>query len=52
MVRYGDERDFDGMVLEFLMRQPEVKDALVKGNTLTKQQFWAAHPELVEDDEL
>ena len=51
-MRYGDERDFEGLVLEFLMRQPEVTSALVKGDTLTKQQFWASHPELLDDDEL
>ena len=51
-MRYGDERDFDGLVLEFLMRQAEVTSALVKGDTLTKRQFWASHPELVDDDEL
>ena len=52
MVRYGDERDFDGLVLEFLMRQREVTSALVRGSTLTKRQFWASHPELEYEDEL
>ena len=52
MVRYGDARDFDALVLEFLMRQPEVSSALVRGTALTKQQFWASHPELEYDDEL
>ena len=52
VVRYGDARDFDGVVLEFLMRQPEVSSALVRGSTLTKQQFWGSHPELAGDDEL
>ena len=52
VVRFGDPLDFDGLVLEFLMRQPEVLNALVKGSTLTKQQFWASHPELRDDDEL
>ena len=51
MVRYGDARDFDGLVLEFLMRQPEVLSALVRGSTLTKRQFWASHPELQYDDD-
>ena len=51
-MRWADPRDFDGLVLEFLMRQPEVTSALVKGNTLTKKQFWASHPELQDDDEL
>ena len=52
MVRYGDARDFDTLVLEFLMRQPEVSSALVRGTALTKQQYWASHPELEYDDEL
>jgi hypothetical protein len=51
VVRYGNARDFDGLVLEFLMRQPEVTSALVRGSTLTKRQFWASHPELSADDD-
>ncbi len=49
-MRYGDEADFQGVALEFLMRQPEVLSALVRGTSLTKAQFWASHPEL--EDEL
>ena len=52
VVRYGDARDFDNLVLEFLMRQPEVTSALVRGAALTKLQYWASHPELEYDDEL
>ena len=52
VVRFGDPRDFDGLVLEFVMRQPEVTSALVRGSTVTKQQFWASHPELEHDYEL
>ena len=50
VVRYGDDADFDGPVLEFLMRQAEVTSALVRGQAVTKAQFLAAHPEL--EDEL
>ena len=50
MVRYGDDADFDGPVLEFLMRQAEVTSALVRGQAVTKAQFLATHPEL--EDEL
>jgi hypothetical protein len=52
IVRYGDETDFTGVTLEFLMRQEEVLSALVKGQTVSKAQFWASHPELLHDDEL
>jgi hypothetical protein len=52
IVRYGEEADFTGIALEFLMRQEEVLSALVKGQSMTKAQFWASHPELLHDDEL
>jgi hypothetical protein len=49
IVRYGEEADFTGAVLEFLMRQDEVLSALVKGQSITKAQFWASHPELRDE---
>ena len=49
-MRYGDAADFDGPVLEFLMRQPELRSALVRGESLTPAQYWALHPELAHDD--
>ena len=54
VVRYGEARDFEGPVMEFLMRQPEVASVLVRGESMSPAQFWAAHPELRqdEDDEL
>jgi hypothetical protein len=36
----------DGLVLEFLMRQPEVASTLVKCSSITNKQLWADHPEL------
>ncbi len=48
-MRYGEEADFTGAVLEFLMRQDEVLSALVKGQSITKAQFWASHPELRDE---
>lgn len=40
LVRYGDEADFSGPGLEFLMRQPEVRSCLVKGKPVTPAQYW------------
>lgn len=50
IVRYGEEQDFTGLVLEFLFRQDEVLSALVKGQSVSKAQFWATHPELLQDE--
>lgn len=52
IVRYGDDRDLHGVVLEFLMRQDEVASALVGGASVTRAQYRARHPELFDDDEL
>ena len=49
-MRYGDDADFEGPVLQFLMQQDEVLSALVRGTSVTKQDFWVAHPELMEDE--
>lgn len=45
VVRYGDDADFDGPVMEFLMRQAEVSSALVRGHAITKAQYWANRPD-------
>jgi hypothetical protein len=49
IVRYGDDADFDGPVMEFLMRQDEVISALVRGQPITKQQFRASNPDLADE---
>ena len=41
----------DVTALEFLFRQPEVQSALVRGQSMSRREYLAAHPEL-EDDEL
>ena len=48
-MRYADDADFDGPVMEFLMRQDEVISALVRGQSITKQQFRASHPDLADE---
>ena len=48
VVRYGEERDFD-VALEFLMLQPEVDSALVRGTSITKADWRRLHPELHDD---